>query len=433
MAKAQKITPFLWFDNQAEAAADFYVSVFKKSKIVKTIRHANGVSVVKFSLGGQDFTALNGGPKFTFNPSISFFVACSSMAETKRVWKQLSEGGMVMMPLDKYDWSAQYGWVQDKYGLSWQVMLGNFGSTHQKFMPCFLFTGPQRGQAEAAVRFYTELFGNSAIATIARYGPEGPGPEGALQYAEFSLAGQTFSAMDNPQPNATYRFNEAISFLVNCKGQKEVDFYWDKLTADGGEESQCAWLKDKFGVSWQVVPDALTKLLGDPDPAISQRTIANMLQMKKIVIRKLKSTPKKVNITVKTTANVPVEKAWKTFTTPADIEQWNAASPDWHCPKALNDLRPGGQFSYSMAARDGSFGFDFGGTYDEVVEHKRIAYTIADGRKVKISFKSRGKKTEITEVFEAENMHSHEMQREGWQAILDNFKGFAEASPDEAR
>jgi predicted 3-demethylubiquinone-9 3-methyltransferase (glyoxalase superfamily)/uncharacterized protein YndB with AHSA1/START domain len=286
MAKIQKITPFLWFDTQAEEAANFYVSIFKNSKILKVIRHANGVTVVRFSLDGQEFTALNGGPM--------------------------------------------------------------------------------------------------------------------------------------------HRFTEAVSFVIHCKGQKEVDYYWEKLCADGGQESMCAWLKDKYGLSWQVVPDALTRLLGDPDPEIAQRTIANMMQMRKIVIRQLAKPPKKVNITVKTIVNASLDKVWKCWNTPADIMVWNHAGDDWHCPAASLDLRPGGRFSYTMAAKDGSFRFDFEGVYDEVLPQQRIAYTIADGRKVKVQFKIKGKKTEVIETFEAENMHSHEMQREGWQAILDNFAKCAE-------
>lgn len=427
MAKAQKLTPFLWFDKQAEEAANFYTSIFKKSKIVKTIRHANGVNVVKFALAGQEFTALDGGPMFKLNPSISLFVSCKSAAELKSVWKKLSDGGMVMMPLAKYEWSEQYGWVQDRFGVSWQVMQGGFASTKQKFMPCLLFTGPQRGQAEAAVNFYVEQFPGGEIAELHRYAAGEAGPEGSLKYAEFQIAGQSFAAMDNPMAEPDFTFNEAFSFVVNCKGQKEVDDYWSKLTADGGQESQCAWLKDKFNVSWQIVPDALTKLLGDPDPAVAQRTIANMMQMRKINIRRLKSEPKRVKITVKTTVKAPVEKTWQAFTTPADIEKWNAASDDWHCPKAENDLRVGGAFSFTMAARDGSFSFDFQGIYDEVVENQRFAYTMADGRQAVVIFKSKGKNTEVVETFDAENMHSHEMQRGGWQAILDNFKKHVES------
>lgn len=309
MAQLQRIVPCLWFDDQAEAAAALYTSIFPNSRIVAVTRFGEAgreihgrppgsVMTVEFELDGQAFTALNGGPMFKFNPSVSFFTACKTTTELNRVWEKLSEGGFVMMPLDQYPWSPQYGWVQDKYGLSWQVMLGNFGSTRQRFMPCFLFTGPQRGLGEAAIQFYSGVFSPSGIASLTRYGPAAPGPEGALQYAEFSLCGHTFSAMDNPQSDAGYSFNEAISFVINCKGQKEVDYYWDKLTAGGGQESQCAWLKDRFGISWQVVPDALPKLLGDPDPVVSGRAMANMLQMKKIVIRKLKSEPKKVNITV---------------------------------------------------------------------------------------------------------------------------------------
>lgn len=421
MAKAQKITPFLWFDNQSEEAANYYASIFKKSKIEKIIQHGNGVKVVKFSLAGQEFTALDGGPMFKFNPSTSFFISCKSKAEVKSVWKKLGDGGSELMPLAKYDWSEMYGWVQDRYGLSWQVMLGNFASTKQKFMPSFLFTGAQRGMGEAAVNFYTQVFPNSSVAQLHRQ------PDGLLLYAEFQIAGQTFAAMDNPMTEPNFTFNEAFSFHVNCKGQKEVDDFWQKLTSDGGQESQCGWLKDKFNVSWQILPDALTKLLGDPDPAIAQRTIANMLQMRKINIRKLKSEPKRVKITVKTTVKAAVEEVWKRYTTPSDIENWNAASTDWYCPKASNDLRTGGKFSSTMAARDGSFSFDFEGTYDEVIENQRIAYTMADGRQATTTFKSKGKNTEITTVFDAENMHSHEMQRGGWQAILENFRNWTES------
>lgn len=132
-------------------------------------------------------------------------------------------------------------------------------------------------------------------------------------------------------------------------------------------------------------------------------------------------------ITVKTTVNVPVAKAWKTWTTPEDIMQWNSASEDWHTPKAENDLRTGGTFSSRMEAKDGSMGFDFGGTYDNVVTNELIAYTMSDGRKVTISFAGYGNTTDIVETFDAETENPEEMQRAGWQSIMDNYKKYTES------
>lgn len=133
-------------------------------------------------------------------------------------------------------------------------------------------------------------------------------------------------------------------------------------------------------------------------------------------------------ITVETTVNAPVEKVWELWTKPEHITKWNNASDDWHTPRAENDLRAGGSFVSRMEAKDGSFGFDFGGVYDDVQENKYIEYTIGDGRKVKVDFTSEGNATKVVETFEAENTHSIEMQRGGWQAILDSFKKYTEAN-----
>jgi uncharacterized protein YndB with AHSA1/START domain len=139
------------------------------------------------------------------------------------------------------------------------------------------------------------------------------------------------------------------------------------------------------------------------------------------------ATEEKTRITVETEVNAPVEKAWKIFTSPNDVIHWNNASEDWHNPKAENDLRPGGSFVYRMEAKDGSFGFDFGGTYDDVKENELITYTIGDGRKVQVTFSGNGGQTKVVETFEAEETHSIDLQRTGWQAILDNFKRYAES------
>jgi uncharacterized protein YndB with AHSA1/START domain len=138
------------------------------------------------------------------------------------------------------------------------------------------------------------------------------------------------------------------------------------------------------------------------------------------------STQEKNIITIESTVNAPAEKAWEYFTKPEHVTKWNHASDDWHSPHAENDLRVGGIFNYRMEAKDGSFGFDFGGTYDAVTPKRYIEYTIGDGRKVKVNFTTEGNKTKVTESFEAENTHSIDMQRTGWQAILDNFKKYTE-------
>lgn len=135
-------------------------------------------------------------------------------------------------------------------------------------------------------------------------------------------------------------------------------------------------------------------------------------------------------ITIENTVNAPVEKVWKFWTLPEHVTQWNHASDDWHSPSGTNDLKVGGSFSFRMEAKDGSFGFDFGGVYDEVKKNELIAYTLGDGRKVKVKFTDTGNSTNVVETFEAEKTNPVEMQKGGWQAILDNFKKYTEANAD---
>lgn len=140
------------------------------------------------------------------------------------------------------------------------------------------------------------------------------------------------------------------------------------------------------------------------------------------------NAPEKTTVTVEAIVNAPVEKVWDFWTSPEHIIKWNSASDDWHTPKAENDLRPGGKFSSRMEAKDGSFGFDFGGVYDEVKTNELIAYTMGDGRKVEIIFTSNGNTTKVTESFEAESENPIEMQKGGWQAIMDSFKKYTETT-----
>ena len=149
----------------------------------------------------------------------------------------------------------------------------------QKITPFLWFDN----QAEEAMNFYTSIFKNAKIGNVSRYGDAGPGPKDSVMVASFELDGQKFSALNG---GPLFKFTEAISFSIDCKTQEEVDYYWERLT-EGGAESQCGWLKDKFGLSWQVVPQSLGKLLSDPDPAIARRVMMAMLKMKKIIIKDL--------------------------------------------------------------------------------------------------------------------------------------------------
>src|SRR5882724_11287292 len=152
----------------------------------------------------------------------------------------------------------------------------------QKITPFLWFDG----NAEEAALFYTSIFKDSKILSISRYGDAGPGPKGSVMVVSFQLEGQQFTALNGgPQ----FKFSEAFSFVVSCENQQEIDEYWSKLTADGGRESACGWLKDKFGFSWQIVPTALAKLMSDKDPEKAERVMNAMLQMQKIEIPKLKA------------------------------------------------------------------------------------------------------------------------------------------------
>lgn len=292
----QKIIPNLWFDDHAEEAVQFYTALFKGSAVGEIThydkaaaaasgRPEGGVLTVDFRLAGQDFVALNGGSHFTFTPAISIFVTLESEAEVDALWGKLVEGGRVFMPFQSYDWSDKYGWLSDRYGLSWQVSLGKQRDVGQTIVPALLFVGEQHGKAEEAVRLYTSVFEDSGITGILHYGAGEHEAEGTVQHAQFTLAGQTFMAMDSALQH-DFTFSEAVSFIVNCNTQAEVDHFWEALSATP-EAEQCGWLKDRFGVSWQIVPTVLPKLLGGPDQDKAQRVMQAMLQMKKLDIAAL--------------------------------------------------------------------------------------------------------------------------------------------------
>ncbi|MDD2793468.1 MAG: VOC family protein [Sediminibacterium sp.] len=266
------IYPCLWFNGTAKDAAEFYCSVFANAAI-----RSETPMVVDFQLGGFRLLGLNGGPMFTINPSISLFVSCETVEETNRVYDQLIEGGSAMMPIDEYPWSPRYGWLKDRFGLTWQVSLVNNPGDPGKIRPSFLFTGAKFGRAEESIDFYNSLFSHSSKDFLVHF-PEGDDFAGKLMYGEYSLDGFEMIAMDGPGEHR-FDFNEAVSFVVECDTQDEIDYFWNRLTA-GGEESRCGWLKDRFGVSWQIVPSILNELIQDPVRA--QRVFAAFSTMNKL-------------------------------------------------------------------------------------------------------------------------------------------------------
>jgi predicted 3-demethylubiquinone-9 3-methyltransferase (glyoxalase superfamily) len=288
----EKITPHLWYDQEAGEAARLYTSVFagQDSKIKKlTTIHdtpSGDSDIATIELLGQEFTLLSAGPLFKFTPAVSFLVASRSKDEVQAQWDRLSAGGKALMELGKYPFSEKYGWTQDRYGLSWQLMYADREAPAQRITPALMFVGPVCGKAEEAIRFYASVFRNAAVGDILRYEKgEDPDRPGTVRYAAFSLEGQNFAAMDSARQRGI-SFNEAVSFMVHCRTQGEIDYYWQKLSAVP-EAEQCGWLKDKYGLSWQIVPTAMEEMLGDKDQKRVARVTEAFLRMKKFDIAEL--------------------------------------------------------------------------------------------------------------------------------------------------
>ncbi|MBU4439829.1 MAG: VOC family protein [Acetobacterium sp.] len=286
----QKIIPHLWFDTEAEEAAVFYTSLFKDSKIKdKTVLNdtpSGTAQMLTIELAGQDFMLISAGPFFKFTPAVSFLIACDSQKEVEVLWEKLSVGGEAMMPLGAYPFSEKYGWVADRYGLSWQIMYMGSQKITQKITPTLMFVGDQYGKTEEAVNFYVSLFDDSEVGDILRYGEGAPPdkPE-SIQHVEFSLANQRFAAMDSAYDHQ-FTFTEAISFVVNCDTQEEIDHFWYALSAVP-EAEQCGWLKDRYGFSWQIVPTIMAEMMKDGDPEKLAKVTAAFLKMKKFDIEEL--------------------------------------------------------------------------------------------------------------------------------------------------
>ncbi len=298
MSTRQRIVPHLWFDTQAVEAARFYASVFPDSAVrsVRKIRDtpSGDCDIVAFSLAGFEFEAISAGPVFAINPSISFMVNFdpsrdgNARASLDMLWAELIDGGNVRMEIGSYPFSERYGWVSDRFGVDWQLILSNPDGDDRPFiLPSLMFSGDVFGQAESAIDFYTSVFDDANVGQLVRWGEAGPGnASDALMFSDFRLANEWFAAMDSPQEHG-FGFNEAVSLVVKCGDQEEIDYYWQKLT-DGGQEVQCGWLKDKFGVSWQVIPTEMDDMLATGTHEQCDRVTQAFLKMVKFDIAELR-------------------------------------------------------------------------------------------------------------------------------------------------
>lgn len=285
----QRLLSHLWYDDDAEAAVGRYVELIPGSRIDAITRFPRAghevhgrpegsVMNVAFRLGDTDLVALNGGPHFRFTPAISLFVTLETEAEVDRLWDGLADGGSVLMPLDAYDWSRRYGWVADRWGLTWQVCLGSHADVGRTVSPCLMFTDARAGQAGAALDAYTALFPDARIDGILR--DDGAADAGLVKHAQARLGGATVMVMDSPDGHG-FGFNEAVSLMVLCEDQAEIDRLWSALSAVPEAEA-CGWLKDRFGVSWQIVPRALGAMMTAGDRDQVERVTAAFMAMKKL-------------------------------------------------------------------------------------------------------------------------------------------------------
>lgn len=291
-----KIIPCLWFDDNAEDAVNFYINIFENSKINGFEKYTKvgyeyhqkpegSIASIDFEILGQRFLALNGGPIFKFSEAISFYVYCGTDEIFDNLYENLVKGGKVLMEKGKYFWSDKYTYLKDRYGVYWQLDINKI-DFNQKIVPSLLFVNEKYTKLKEAFEFYVSIFPNSKQIVQYPY-PKTEGiPEGSLLFNQISLNGYLLNGMSSNYEHK-FDFNEAISFIVLCNSQDEIDYYWEKLLS-GGTAQQCGWLKDKFGISWQIVPDELLKISQIDDNQKLEKIYSAMFNMIKLDFNELK-------------------------------------------------------------------------------------------------------------------------------------------------
>lgn len=277
------IYPCIWCNNNAKEMANFYCKVFPHTKIISE----NSVVVI-IEIDGHPLMLLNGGDHFRPNPSVSIMYLTTSEIEVETIWNQLAEKGKVLMPIDEYPFSPKYGMVEDQYGVSWQLYTGKAEHIVQKIVPTLMFTGANNGKAKEAATLYTSLFPNSALRGMLEYtGNEGE-IKGNVQHGEFMIDNYLLMIMDSSYDHK-FNFTEGVSLVALTNGQEETDKYWNALTADGGKESMCSWLKDKYGLSWQIVPKFLIEIVTGSDKQKAKKAMDAVMKMKKIIVSEIEA------------------------------------------------------------------------------------------------------------------------------------------------
>lgn len=291
------IKPHIWFDqDKAKEAAEFYATLMPNSAVNYVSRFpmpGGECEVAEFTFAGQPFLGISAGKGLQIEPSISFMINFDPSRDPDaakhidEVWAKLSDGGKVMMPLDRYPFSERYGWLADKYGVSWQLILTKpDGEERPVIVPSMLFTGDVAGKAAEAIEFYCSIFKDGKSGNIApRPTDMGPDKAGTLMYGDFYIDSTWLAAMDSAHPHG-FAFNDAVSLLIPCETQEEIDYYWAALTA-GGAPGQCGWLKDKFGVSWQVASTVMFDALKNGSAEQIGRITSTFMGMKKVDVAAL--------------------------------------------------------------------------------------------------------------------------------------------------
>ncbi|WP_144794305.1 VOC family protein [Microbacterium paludicola] len=296
---SQKIVPNIWFDKNADEAGDFYAGLLPHTTAAVAATYPETVAdwqaefagktlTVDLDVDGYRLTLINAGPEFRPNPSVSFMLDFdptrfgddrdAARESLDAVWAGLSDGGRVRMELDEYSFSPRYGWVEDRYGVNWQLVLANpEGDTRPFLIPHLSFTRDVDGKAREAADFYTSLFPDSEVGYIALHSSQAVHARpGTVMFGELRLADQWFSMMD-AGPDHDFAFDSGVSLEVRVADQEELDRYWDALTTDP-EAEVCGWLVDRYGLSWQIVPENMGELMARPG------AYEKMMKMKKLII-----------------------------------------------------------------------------------------------------------------------------------------------------
>lgn len=273
------IYPCIWYNNNAKEAVSFYQEVFDDVHIT-----SENPLVILFEIGGTKFMVLNGGERFRPNPAVSYFVYCGgSDAKIERLYADLMKEGKALMPLGTYDWSPKYAWVQDKFGVNWQLDIDPINNA-QTVVPALLFADGKAAAIQEALNYYTTLFRDSKILLSYPFAEGSDMPEGTLLFAQAKLRELIVNFMSGGSVQHGFDFTEGNSFVIECDTQEAIDQYWAYFSEEG-KESNCGWVQDKYGVWWQVVPAILKDLMSRPGKA--EKVTAAFLKMKKMDIATL--------------------------------------------------------------------------------------------------------------------------------------------------